>query len=870
MSNIQEYIKSKLDKSYILNSNSPQSLKKNKELVLRTVKKNAYYIDEIEQSLFDDPIFRQQIVDIAIQNGYKLSKNSPLFLKENKDLIKLSIEDPITAYSIYDLELSVAEDKKFINELVKISSKDERHFDRFSSANELPQYLKTNEEYILKRYELMIQNGQGINSLLISKDLISNNPEFIADFINLLNNNGINFSIDSLLETEELKNEIKNNPNCIETLLKNTPKKVGETLNKLFTKEEQKAFMNKENLPSSLSELAALYKEEPNIINTASFELFEKPLSNLNEYTKYLFASYEKGQEELLEMPLDKRELFVMLSNYASNSVGDSNRIIHGIFKNMNNENYAELINEFRTSITNAENVLSDDIARLASLLSSYSFDETATETKNSFNITSIQELRNYDNIKNGACDYIISDQSLTSLNTHPEIQKYVEKFLSLNNLDRLKNAFLEKHFCLSLEYAKKINEKYGSNIENMPDNYAINQVKLVKSIVETSTAEDLRTLMNIPIPQSSLIDSMLLEEQVKDAFRDEYLKELTSIDEKDKIGSTLYNDKNIDIYEKEDMNLITKYIRKHSSKELWNSNLTDEGLLRYETCCSYSTNENLPYRCGETMVMVGFNTNIKNYSLDSVYESDVHSTMSDGIYVDYDNAKYMSPEDLNIQTDDNYNEVNFKTITLDSNGKLTHLQPDFVIYIKEKTDTSLSELESDEIWTATRDIAIEFDIPIVIFDKEKIKNKEILSIKEMSELNNDKIALSSKISHYIARYGQEEINKIISKEKQEEIKQEAKKEKEKPKKTIGLNEYKTIVEKQWEIKKHQPQKTKEEIVNTMLQKLAQGIDVLGENQNQQEVSNGKQMGFTAIWLLGLVTGIVSAGILILGAVLLK
>ncbi len=55
-----------------------------------------------------------------------------------------------------------------------------------------------------------------------------------------------------------------------------------------------------------------------------------------------------------------------------------------------------------------------------------------------------------------------------------------------------------------------------------------------------------------------------------------------------------------------------------------------------------------------------------------------------------------------------------------------------------------------------------------------------------------------------------------------------------------------------------------------MLQKMTQGVDVLGENQNQQEVSNGKQMGFTAIWLLGLVTGIVSAGILILGAVLLK
>jgi len=61
-----------------------------------------------------------------------------------------------------------------------------------------------------------------------------------------------------------------------------------------------------------------------------------------------------------------------------------------------------------------------------------------------------------------------------------------------------------------------------------------------------------------------------------------------------------------------------------------------------------------------------------------------------------------------------------------------------------------------------------------------------------------------------------------------------------------------------------------EQQAEAMVNQMAQGIDVLGENQNQQEISNGKQMGFTAIWLLGLVTGIVSAGILILGAVLLK
>lgn len=55
-----------------------------------------------------------------------------------------------------------------------------------------------------------------------------------------------------------------------------------------------------------------------------------------------------------------------------------------------------------------------------------------------------------------------------------------------------------------------------------------------------------------------------------------------------------------------------------------------------------------------------------------------------------------------------------------------------------------------------------------------------------------------------------------------------------------------------------------------MVEQMAQGIDVLDENKQSNEVTSGKTMGFTVPWLIGLTTGIISVGLLMLGAFLTK
>ena len=55
-----------------------------------------------------------------------------------------------------------------------------------------------------------------------------------------------------------------------------------------------------------------------------------------------------------------------------------------------------------------------------------------------------------------------------------------------------------------------------------------------------------------------------------------------------------------------------------------------------------------------------------------------------------------------------------------------------------------------------------------------------------------------------------------------------------------------------------------EAIVNQM----AQGVDVM--NQAAPELSQPKQMGFAVPWVLGLLTGAISVGLLILGTAILR
>ena len=135
-----------------------------------------------------------------------------------------------------------------------------------------------------------------------------------------------------------------------------------------------------------------------------------------------------------------------------------------------------------------------------------------------------------------------------------------------------------------------------------------------------------------------------------------------------------------------------------------------------------------------------------------------------------------MLPYTLETNTDNNYNEVVINTLGIDEQGQMTKLQPDYIIYIKEQKD--IKDLDNDPVWKKSQKVASEFGIPIVIVDKEKIKESEKSKIASMSDTlkgkpsSNEVLRFVKKVEHYISRYGTEGILEYAPKEKMDFLRQ--------------------------------------------------------------------------------------------------
>ena len=134
-----------------------------------------------------------------------------------------------------------------------------------------------------------------------------------------------------------------------------------------------------------------------------------------------------------------------------------------------------------------------------------------------------------------------------------------------------------------------------------------------------------------------------------------------------------------------------------------------------------------------------------------------------DDIYQDF-KGSYVTPSTLEMNTDNQYNEVVINTLAIDENGQMTKMQPDYIVYISKQSESNLEGLEVDPVWEKSKKAASEFGIPIVVIDREKVKEAEREKIANMSEHlvgkpgSNEVLRFVKKVGHYIHRYGVESI----------------------------------------------------------------------------------------------------------------
>ena len=361
-------------------------------------------------------------------------------------------------------------------------------------------------------------------------------------------------------------------------------------------------------------------------------------------------------------------------------------------------------------------------------------------------------------------------------------MKKYLYKFRPLSILDRMKLALLEKYYGINLEEARYLTISFSMDIEKIEtdDEYEkniIEQIKAIKKIYETQDLEALKLIRDLNIfVKTDLSICTFLIEQAKELYAQKY-KECLYMPKKDTDGFSFipYQGKELKVVYpyNYDFSMIVKRVGTKSVKDdnycsTWNSMTRDEGDLRYYTCTSYMTSENLLHTC-DSEIILGFANGCKDYSFDRIEDSDAKSSFygGDDIYHD-DLSSYMLPSTLEKKTNNNYNEIVINTLSIDENGHITKMQPDYIVYIE---DSSIDK-EKDPLWAASKKAASDFDIPIVFITREKVRNHEnskindnIKSLNENSS-NEECFELAKKIIHYIVRYGINDILSFLSEEK--------------------------------------------------------------------------------------------------------
>lgn len=831
VNNVVEFIKSKVNKDYILSENSPEFLKQNRDLILKTIEANVQYLDQISDDILLEELLQQQlpsngIIDTAFKRGYTLGKDStPVLVSEHakkailqyvemqKNTNDNTVRDNLfirrtlgsqwkIPYLLENLDESLLQDVEFREKLLDLA------IEKGYKITELsPMHLKQIDRLAENYYRDLLENNiDGILTRNILSSELLKNKGFLESYINLLKQKGIDNEtiVSSLTYNEECTNVLKNNFELFQSVFENvTPTNLEKFFNKFFSDKELDAlFTEEQDLQGKLLRVSQLYAKDNTILQSLNGELLKDQYQSIPNYKMQLIAKNSRFQDRILGLNDYENSLYNKIAQLVSQKTDRWNRFEKNIVENLSDGYYGELINDLYEQAKQGNKITAEDLETLTFLLSKQCssksfFDEYLTDSykrqgmddksikqeeirysNNVFNITNKKELEHFEEIKELVCDTILTNPSLDDEQLTAPISKYLGHFNQLSELDRMKLALLQKYYNMDLEEASNIVNKFSSDIDSISvnDDYQANiieQIKAIKNIFESNDINILSQIGDLDIlVQTDLSSSTYLVEETKEMFEQLYKENLYMPKEDDKVGNTTYKGKNIEVFDANtDFSIIVKRVgaTNENSQDIWNR-MTKDGEygrkdLRYYTCTSYMTDENLLNQDNEIEVTFGFAQGTNNYSFDAIYPHDAHTPFygGDDIYDDL-NGSYMIPSTLEMNTDNRYNEVVINTLGIGENGQMTKMQPDYIVYVKCQNDMDLDGLENDPVWEKSKKAASEFGIPIVVIDREKVKQSEKAKIANMSEElkgkpnSNDVLRFVKKVEHYISRYGVESI----------------------------------------------------------------------------------------------------------------
>ena len=747
------------------------------------ISKNDYNIERIDiYPLIKDYIEKDNIDNEVLKLIFLISKETKDInhLSESKDLIFNYFSDDIKSELLLDNKFfsntasrplepldkmlllnRINDENIYMNTLIKYIENSKKP-DNYNVENILSEYLATlSDDRKVKIVKWLYSNKEYKNEkLLISSiDNLQDSDNIVEGLKYYLNskykknNLFINNKIMQLDNFEKLTNDIELDKFSKETILLiliRSDSEFGQKLLKLNPQIDSKVTSIYQKYHYKIKQLTRNYKNYDDL-SKFYYQLLREDISKLDKKMVYLIAMQKnnenivstadleiiedkyfkafggiEGIEKILKYPETQKQMKGMSDN-ALNVMG----IVYKFLEN-NIENPDYCLNEILNENFQFLYIESDVFRHINQYINSK--DKLTLEDKNNiFNIISNNEkeitgdlinsssdIENYTDIKNKYCDDIIT--------------KKIDSKLSIKDAYLLKYYnFLEtdaKHVVLELE-------TYLNFLPNDTDNIHIkNYINDLKQILK-SDKDDMITRYNLSLDKKPInrMEIEVLRNKIKQQISQKFIKSLYKVEENisAKQEDIQYNGKSIQIYEPQDnFNMLVSVLDAYGGADgkyenYYNQWNTTEFADNQRICTTYIGNKNLSMVKHYNAIIMGFD-NISSSSIVKMAPYDLVSKNNELVTTSYRNSRFMSPEQL-IDITRRYNEIDIERTDLINGGKL---QPSYLISFAES---------KEKIEEETKKAASQFDIPIILINREKIAEQEqqkILSkVEEFVETKN-------------------------------------------------------------------------------------------------------------------------------------
>ena len=460
-----------------------------------------------------------------------------------------------------------------------------------------------------------------------------------------------------------------------------------------------------------------------NIITTIYIEMLNKDIvDSLTIEKMSRITVYPYLQENIIKYSTNPvfKAIYQKIDTSSSNWVTELDKVL------ANFDKYQNLINNIPVD------ELNDEIA-VRKLI------EIITEDENYFNISNIEEVKDFYKIRTNICRDILQSEKKENL---PEILGK----LSEDDLKRF--AHLQLRYGINLKEAQNLIHKYGKDIANIgnltkEEEEIRNAILDIKNIVE---CENINEYFKEDISKNYdkiFVNVIELEAKCINIYEKEYERTLYQTEGKEATEIVEYEDKKIDVYEinpNENFNMFVRvegaYNTDYEEPENFLDALNTPQIYYHGNCKSYIRNDMIAVARPRGPIY-GYSTCSKNTLLIGA-PWDIGSDRANisfstcGVPWDYGRGiEFRNADNAINYTRLSHNEyVSERLIYDEETGKFIKDKPSFVLYIEEfdenKTTKDLEAHEDSSLWEMTQKAAAQLGVPIVKINREKFVKKEL------------------------------------------------------------------------------------------------------------------------------------------------